>query len=111
MSRTNSEGFETESECPELILRALSLNLVFRLNPMVLRLDGNSERGAHARSNLCHLIYSRHLIRSRAVTNRIFFNLKRPIFIHLCATSSDRYHKSTMDQIPSVQEVITHFLL
>ena len=45
---------------------------------MVLIADGNSEVGAHA--NLCYLICSRHLIRSRAVTNLIFLLLqKRPI--------------------------------
>ena len=36
-------------------------------------LDGNSEIGAHVRSNLCYFICLRHLIRSRAVTYRIFF--------------------------------------
>ena len=30
---------------------------------MVLILDGNSEICAHVRSNLCYLIFSRHLIR------------------------------------------------
>ena len=40
---------------------------------MVLILDGNSEIGAQVRSNLCYLIWLRHLIRSRAVKNRIFF--------------------------------------
>ena len=33
-------------------------------------LDGNSEIGAHLRSNLCKLICLTHLIKSRAVTNR-----------------------------------------
>ena len=33
---------------------------------MVLILDGNSEIGAHVRSNLCYFICLRHLIRSRA---------------------------------------------
>jgi len=32
---------------------------------MVLILDGNSEMGAHVRSNLCYLISFRHLIRLR----------------------------------------------
>ena len=36
-------------------------------------LDGNSEIGAHVMSNICYLICLRHLINSRAFTNRIFF--------------------------------------
>ena len=36
---------------------------------MVLNLDGNSEIGAHVRSNVCYLICLRHVIRSKAVTN------------------------------------------
>ena len=36
-------------------------------------IDGNKEIGMNIRSNLCYLICLRHLIRSRAVTNRIFF--------------------------------------
>ena len=39
-------------------------------------IDGNSEIGAHVRSNLCYLICLRHLIRSRAVTNRISISEK-----------------------------------
>ena len=39
---------------------------------MVLILDGNSLRGAHVRRNIFHSICSRHLITSRAVTNRVF---------------------------------------
>ena len=31
-------------------------------------LDGNSETGAHARSNICYLICLKYLIRSGAVT-------------------------------------------
>ena len=40
---------------------------------MVILLDCNSEISSHVRSHLCYLICLRHLIRSRAVTNRIFF--------------------------------------
>ena len=40
---------------------------------MVLKLIGNSEKSAHLRNNLCYLICSRHVIRSEAVTNQIFF--------------------------------------
>ena len=57
--------------------------------PTVLILDGNSEIGAHVRiNNLYNLICLRQLIRSRAVTNRIFFS-KRPIFLHVCVTCSE----------------------
>ena len=55
---------------------------------MVRILDGNSGVGAHVRSNICHLICLRDLIKSRAVTNRIFFSPNRPIFLHGCATCS-----------------------
>ena len=54
---------------------------------MVLKLDGDSEIGAQVRINLCYLICLRHLIRSRAVTNRIF-STKSLIFLHACATRS-----------------------
>ena len=37
---------------------------------MVPLLDGNSEIGAQVRSNICYLNCIKHLIRSRAVTNR-----------------------------------------
>ena len=37
---------------------------------VVFILDGNLEIGAHVRSNLCYLTCLRHLIRSKAVTNR-----------------------------------------
>ena len=40
-------------------------------------------------SNLCYLICLRHLIRSRADKNRIFFAPIRPIFLHACATCSE----------------------
>ena len=53
---------------------------------MVLILDGNSEIGSHVRSNLCCLICLRHLIRSRTLTNRIFFSQKITICFHACAT-------------------------
>ena len=39
---------------------------------MVLILDGSLEIDAHVRSNLCYLIYLKHLIRSRGITNWIF---------------------------------------
>mgnify|MGYP006975910399 CR=1 FL=1 len=39
-------------------------------------LYSNSEKGAHNRSNLCYSICSRHLIKSKAVTNQIFLPKK-----------------------------------
>ena len=44
---------------------------------MVLILDGNSAIGAPVRSNVVFFICSRHLIRSRGVTYRIIFSLKK----------------------------------
>ena len=44
---------------------------------MVLILDGNSEMGAHVRNNSCNLTCLRHLNRSRADPNQIFFSPKR----------------------------------
>ena len=35
-------------------------------------IDGNSEKNAHIRSNLCYLICLSHLIRLREVAHRIF---------------------------------------
>ena len=52
---------------------------------MVLILDGNSEKGAYVRSNLCYLICLRHFIRSRVVTNR-------PIFFHAWVTIWCKFH-------------------
>ena len=53
---------------------------------MVHILDGNSEMGVRVRNNLYYLICLRHLITSRAVTNRNFSSPKRPIILHGCAT-------------------------
>ena len=50
--------------------------------------DGSSEIDAHIRSNLCYLIWLRHLMRSRAVTNRFFFSPRIPFFLQMCATCS-----------------------
>ena len=44
---------------------------------MVLKLDGNSEIGAHVRSNFCYLIRLMHLTRSRIG----FFSPNLPIFL------------------------------
>ena len=48
---------------------------------MVLLLDGNSEIGAHLRSDI---VNSMHLIRSRAVANLKFIP-EKPFFLHTCA--------------------------
>ena len=56
---------------------------------MLLVLDGYSEIGAHIGSNLCYLICSWLMIRSREVTNRIFVILKDGFSIHTCATYSE----------------------
>ena len=47
--------------------------LIVWLRTMVLISHGSPEKGAHIRNNLCHLIRLRHLVRSRAVTDWIFF--------------------------------------
>ena len=47
-------------------------NMTYRyIGAMVLILDGNSEKGAHVRSNLCNLISLRLLIRSRAARDEL----------------------------------------
>ena len=48
------------------------------VSPKILISDGNSEKGAHVRSNLFYLMTS------RAITNRIFF-LRKVIFSFVCA--------------------------
>ena len=53
---------------------------------MVVILDGNSEIGAHVRSNLCYLICLWHLLRAH------FSSPKTPIFIHVRATCVLSYH-------------------
>jgi len=52
---------------------------------MVLILDGNSEMGAHVRSNLCYLISFRHLIRLREYV----FIRKGFFFVHTCTVCSE----------------------
>ena len=53
---------------------------------MVIILDGSSEISSHVRGNICYLICLSKLIRSRAVTNRIFISPKTPLFRQTCAT-------------------------
>ena len=52
---------------------------------------GNSELGAHVRSNLSYLICLTHLIRSRAAINWIL-SPNRHIFLNACATFSGLPH-------------------
>ena len=61
----------------------------FMTTPRVLISVGNSEVGAHMKSNLCYLICLRYLIRSRAVLNRLIFSPKIPIFLHACVWCSE----------------------
>ena len=62
---------------------------------MVLILDGNSEIGAHVRSNLCYLIFLRHLIISRKsqIETELFMVLSSVSTI--CPRSSDPFYKVT----------------
>jgi len=64
---------------------------------MVFILDGNSEIGAHVRSNYYYLNCLRHLIRMKAVTIRILLTPKRFSFFHTYATCSELlFNLSTM---------------
>ena len=58
---------------------------------MVIILDGNSGIGAHVGNNLCYSICFRHFIRSKAVTNRIFFP-RKDIFSFMRAQHVLSYH-------------------
>ena len=57
------------------------------LEPMVLLLDGNSEIGAHVRSNLFYLIWLKTFDQLENSHKSDIFSLERPIF--LCATWSE----------------------
>ena len=59
---------------------------------MVLILDGNSDIGVHVRSNLCYLTCLRQLNRSRAVTNRILFLLRKTYISFLRVQHVLSYH-------------------
>ena len=59
---------------------------------MVLIEDGNSEIGANVWINLCYLICLRQLIKSRAVTNRIFC-LRKESFSFTCAQQVTVWYK------------------
>ena len=76
----------------------------------VLELDVNSEIGAHVRSNPCYLICLRHLIRTRAVANRIF-SPERYIFLYAYATCSELpSYTSTMGRTGAGYPVKSYFL-
>ena len=55
----------------------------------MLKIYGSSKISAHVKSNLCYLICLRHLVRSRALTNRIFFPKINLFSFHACATCSE----------------------
>ena len=55
-------------------------------------IDGNTETGAHVRRSICNLICLRHLIRSKAVTNRIFFSKE----LFLAAKCSPQNHSVSL---------------
>ena len=55
---------------------------------MALKLIGNSEVGAHIRSNLWYLICLRHWIESSHISYFIF-NSEKTFLLHACATCSE----------------------
>ena len=66
---------------------------------MVLILQGNSEIGAHVRSEIGYLIYLRHLNRSRAVTN-LMIAITIDIFAYFCVEKSNSFDlQKTFDNI------------
>ena len=71
-----------------LFICFIGILALFKLDTTpVLILNGNS----HVRSNLCYFICSSHLIRSRAVTHRIFL-LRKDLFSIMCAKNILSYH-------------------
>ena len=68
---------------------------------LVLILDGISEIDAHVRSDLCYKICLRHLIRSGAVTNEIFFP-RKDLFSLMRAQHVMSHHAniSSMAELP-----------
>ena len=59
--------------------------------PWYLYWMANAEIGAHVRRNICYLICSRHLTRSRVVTSQIFF-VRKVLFSFMRAQSVLNYH-------------------
>ena len=59
----------------KLLIESALLKIWMYMTIIVLILDGNSEYiHALVRSNFCYLIFLRHFIRSKAVTNRILIH-------------------------------------
>ena len=69
---------------------------------MVLISNGNSEIDAHVRSNLCYLICSRHLIRSRPVTDQISFSIIN-LFFFMDTQDVLSYH---LTKVPWFRKII-----
>ena len=74
-----------ENSFKSYIADILKIGLLYIIYDFGFIIDGNQEIGARIRRNF---IISRHLIRSRAVTNQIFFLKKIPLFLHACAECS-----------------------
>ena len=55
---------------------------------MVILIDGTSEKGVYARSNICYLICLGHSIRSSAESHIVSF-ISEKTFLHACATCSE----------------------
>ena len=62
-----------------------------KVNLMELKIDSNQEISAYAWSNLCYLTCLRHLIGSRAGTNRTFF-LRKDLILFMRAQHVLSYH-------------------
>ena len=78
LMRVNREySFRSEYVCTRKNPKSSTSSLTGQ--SMVLVSDGNSEIGVHVRRNICYLICLRHLIRPRAVTNRIYI-LRKDLF-------------------------------
>ena len=78
---------------------------------MVLILDGNLEIGApHVRSNICYLICLRHLIGSRAVTNRIC-SLRKDLFSFVRAHHVLSYPSNISTKVLTKHATFTNTLL
>ena len=80
--------------------------------PMVLILDGYLEKGAYVKSNLCYLICLRHSVRTRAVTNWIFFTRKaKCVNYKFSNTIWYKYHDCSSMYIKIFEDARKKFLL
>ena len=89
----SGSGFPREVEPDPIPSRSANL----RIPPlsgegMVLILDGNSEIDAHVGSNQLCFVCLIHLIRSRAVTNRILFSENKYLFFSIRSHHIMSYH-------------------